>query len=64
MKKFFLTLLNDVVCCIVIIMFGLSAIKGGNTIVNCFLWFGAYMTLDLHTAISRKLGFPNNIFIK
>ena len=39
-------------------------ITNNNTIIGIIMYTIAYISLDLHSYIDKKLGYPNNLFIK
>ena len=62
MKKFLLSILNDVGAAIFITAFGSLAIKTSSTLLAILLWFVVYLILDLHVYLNNKLKNSFNVF--
>ena len=55
MKNLFLKTLNDIVAALLIVLFGMLAIKTSSMLLAILLWFIVYVILDLHVYLSNKL---------
>ena len=61
MKKFFCATLNDITVVLVFIL--ATKIIERSILCGIIAYFVAYICLDYHTYISKKLNFTNNLFI-
>lgn len=61
--KFFYSCLNDLLPAVLFIT-ATSLIDRDYYISGCIVMVLAYFGLDVHTYVSKKLGFYNNIFFK
>ena len=61
MKEFFYATLNDMAVVSVIIL--ATKIAERSILCGIIAYFAAYICLDYHTYISKKLNFTNNLFI-
>lgn len=61
--KFFYSCLNDLMPAVLFII-ATSLINRDYYISGCIVMILAYFSLDVHTYVSKKLGFHNNIFFK
>ena len=62
MKILFYTFLNNLM--VVLNMVLAVKITDSNFILGIFAWVIAFICLDLHSYIDKKLNYPNNLFIK
>lgn len=64
MKNFILGFLVDISTILLILVLGSIAcvVSKSSIIVSSLMWVIIYLTLDLHTYLSNKIGNPNNIF--
>ena len=62
MKNILYSSLNNIMVVVVFIM----AIKVAefNLLLGIFAWVLAFICLDYHSYIDKKLNYPNNLFIK
>ena len=61
--KFFYSCLNDLMPAVLFII-ATSLIDRDYYISGCIVMILAYFSLDVHTYVSKKLGFYNNVFFK
>ena len=61
--KFFYSFLNNLMPAVLFIT-AASLINRDYYISGYIVMILAYFSLDVHTYISKKLGYPNNLFIK
>ena len=62
MKKLLYSLANNAM--IVITFVVASKAVECNLILGLITWIIAFISLDLHSYVDKKLNYPNNIFIK
>ena len=63
MKNFFLTTLNNIAAALLIVLFGMLAIKTSSMLLAILLWFIVYIILDLHVYLSNNLKIILTYFI-
>lgn len=59
--KYFYAILNDMLVVLVFIL--ATKISEKDILFGIIAYFAAYICLDYHTYISKKLNFTNNLFI-
>lgn len=62
MKKIIYSSINDL--CVAFSFILATKIIEENVLYGCIAYLIAYFCLDYHSYVDKKLGYPNNLFIK
>lgn len=62
MRTFFYSTINNIMVAWVFTLASVICCK--NIIYGCIAYLIAFIYLDLHSYIDKKLNYPNNLFIK